>query len=254
MITIRIDEVDRFKTPQKCVDFKVVTANSTAATVSTSASHSPLPLSPVNLNTNFMSPCHLDDDAIYSLSPESLRRANLMTLVVDQDYTSHQHATRTNTWRQDKRYKRNSDIDDDQPPVNIDRVLQVMVKSTNRMLDDAQNDITKEINREYSLPFDMIHSSSKDEEEEELRHEIRKVKHTEETFRHELNFAIDKIAYRHFSTRDWATEMNLIADPAGQVSDANNSENRNDGQYQRWIEKMMNFLCCNPSYGGTDVS
>jgi hypothetical protein len=173
-----------------------------------------------------------------------------MTLVVDQDYNSPTYRLkRTNTWRQTKSSKNASGIDDDDtsPPLRMDRVLELMVKSTDRMLNDAQYDITKEINREYSLPFDT-HSCCEDEEEEEICYEINKVKHTEETFRHELNFAIDKIAYRHASTKDWATEMNLIADPKGKVSNTNkrgeNHTNNDDDRGRSWIEKMLDVFCC----------
>lgn len=250
----QIEQEYRYTTPQKCDEVKKVNAISSAATtVSTSASESPLPLSPMNLDASFMSLSHIDDSTIHSLPPKSLRRANLMTLVVDQDYKSPYRVKRTNTWRRKSTRRSDNNDNDDPPPLYMDRVLQLMVKSTDRMLNDAQYDIAKEINREYSLPFDT-HSCSEDEEDEEICYEISKVKHTEETFRHELNFAIDKIAYRHASTRDWATEINLIANPTGKVSHTNSSANHYNDQSRSWIEKLLDVFCCNHNFGGTKSS
>lgn len=258
MISTQQDAIYRYTTPQKSNDFvndkAATTSSSNARTVSTVASEeSPFPLSPLNLDINFIPPYNspLNPPPLYDLSPESLRRANLMTLVVDQDYSSPYSSVKKHT----KTNKLDTSSVDDGSTVPItfqmDKGLVLMMKSTDRQLTDAEREIAREINREYSSPH-SVYSYSEDEQEQELCHEMNKVKHSEETFRHELNFAIDKIAYRHASTREWATEMNLIGGPTAKscnASDRNSRKHYHDDDDQSWFEKVLDIFCCNHTFG-----
>lgn len=96
--------------------------------------------------------------------------------------------------------------------------------------------------------------------EEDLCRELMKLKHSEETFKHEMNFAIDKIAYGHASTMEFARKRRLL--PA---LDWCGGDNMNDGsgegdgsangnglnfikEEENVMDKFLACFCCNHGY------
>jgi len=227
-----------FQTPLKSNDF----AESSARTASTAASFdSPLHLSPIDFR---LDNAYIDapetPSSSGSPSPTAMRRANLMTLVVDMTKISPAASPRN----QDPKTQESGN---NQSPIRLNKSLEVMVKSTNRILSEATKDLDKELNRDYTFQI----RSNDDEQEQELCHEMKKLKHSEDTFIHEINFAMDKIAYRHASTTELAIKRNLIPKSNGEHSEVSNHRSQMDqhDEEQVFMDKFLDMFCCNHGYG-----
>jgi len=239
-ISIESDN-NAFQTPLKPNDANNDTGIN-ARTVSTAASSdsSPFPLSPVHFSLHNE---YIDNPKLSSLggypSPTTMRRANLMTLVVDMAKISPAASPRIQGPEAHKSGNTN------ESPVRLNKSLEVMVKSTNRILSEATYDLDKELNRDYKHQT----QSNDDEQEQELCHEMKTLKHSEETFKHEMNFAMDKIAYRHASTTEWATKRHLIAKIDGESSeDSHRSQMDQHDEEKAIMDKFLEFFCCNHGY------
>jgi len=171
-----------------------------------------------------------------------MRRANLMTLVVDMKETglaSSPHVRHSKLRRSDRINPNN------QSPVRLNKSLEIMVNSTNRILSEARQDLDKELNRDYSCQA----QSNDAEQDQELCREMMTLRHSEETFQHEINFAIDKIAYRHSSTTEWATKRHLITElPDENLKDRNNRSMDSKGDDNAFMDKFLEIFCCNHGY------
>jgi len=192
-------------------------------------------------------------------SPASMmRRANLMTLIVDMNKISPDQ-------RQRKQHRciNSDDDDDDESTVAVDISLQRMIKSTSRVLSDERQDLDKELQREYKSPPGTLPVSDDDDDEDCLCHEMSKLKHLEETFHNnEMAFAIDQIAYRHSSTSDWAAKHDLICFMDEREDGDNNEKDSRKGD-SAFMDRIMNFFCsgesevcgevCGRSQGGVEV-
>lgn len=227
-----------YRTPQKVTDITVGDKNrdSDVKTVSTVSTDSPF------LTPSSRSP---------SPPPSFQHRANLMTLVVDMkdispdlspEVASKKAMTKrvplsvknTNTPTARQNY--------DETTVPVDKLLQLMVKSTNRILTEAQKDLNKELHREYPTPT----STYSDDEEEQLCYEMSKLTHLERSCQHEMDFAIDKIAYRHSSTTEWATNCDLIhMQKKLDKATATKMCNDNEGIDQDFFDRFCEIFCCN---------
>ena len=231
-----------FQTPLKSIDSRAANNISNARTISTVASsESPFTLSPISFsldNADIESPKPSSPPCEESPSPTAMRRANLMTLVVNMNGTSPraQHSKRRNS---------DSNNPNNQSPVRLNKSLEIMVNSTSRILSEARHDLDKELNRGYSCPA----QSNDAEQEQELCREMMTLKHSEEICKREMNSAMDKIAYRHASTTEWATQRHLIAELPGEKSEeVNNPSMDSKCDDNEFMDKFLEIFCCNHGY------
>ncbi len=133
----------------------------------------------------------------------------------------------------------------DQGTVPVNRVLQLMVNSTDRIFNDAQNDLNKELRREYPTPT----STYSDDEEEQVCKEISKLQESERSCQHEVNFAIGKIAYRHSSTTQWAQDCDLVHIEDESYKKTESKMNHNDEDFDKdFFDRFCEIFCCNHTY------
>jgi hypothetical protein len=201
-------------------------------TVSTAATESP-----------FLSPSVSGTPAP---SPSFKRRANLMTLVFDMKNVNKgvppKPVARKLDLNESPLSEKSTNKNDDDEGVLLDKSLQLIVKSTDRIFNDAHRDLDKELQRKYPEPT----STYSDDEEEQVCRELTKLQRSEKSCQHEVNFAIDKIAYRHSSTTEWASNCDLIQkstrqEDAGAVKTCNN----NDIEDEDFFDRFCEIFCCN---------
>ena len=176
----------------------------------------------------------------HDIPPALLSRANLMTLVVDRKDSPQisQHSSLSQNLTHVSQ-------DSDSPSSPVTKSLQLMVNSTNRILDEAHQDIYQELSRvsHSYMPIDASFGSS--DAREELCLELNKVKLSEDTFKHEMNFAIDKIAYGHPSTEEFVKQRKLIPQQLEMNHEENNNSKHNFEEEENLMDKFLSFLCCN---------
>ena len=230
-----------FQTPLKSIDFTAANNTSNARTISTVASsESPFPLSPISFsldNADIESPKPSSPPCEESPSPTAMRRANLMTLVVNMNGKA-LHAQHSKLRNSDGIHNPNN-----QSPVNTS--LEIMVNSTNRILSEVRQDLDKELSRGYSCQAQLNDA----EQEQELCREMMTLKHSEEICKREMNSAMDKIAYRHASTTEWATQRHLIAKLPCEHSEAiTNPSIDSKCDDNEFMDKFLKIFCCNHGY------
>lgn len=150
----------------------------------------------------------------------------------------------------------------------LDKALQIMVNSTDRILSDARQDLNKELNRSYNFPSSITSGKTStgtgagagttgtgtetynddddNDEERQMRKEEQNLEGLEQSCQHEVNFAMDKIAYRHRSTQEFATKCDLIPVQSKSIEpEVKTSKLCNVYSDEDLMDRFLEFFCCN---------